>query len=278
VNISKTLDTLSRDDRDALECFFYHLSHSGCSYVLFGNKPMSISSFLEIEPNFSQSDPVNNLRDLSSRLCLQNLKIYRGWEVWKKCKHLFPSSNFVLLENRDAEGVTIVIINKHNFLKKVKENIDIFKEVLGAHVTPNIILDSCFKSNNIFKEALKNNEALLGILLGFGRYNAQLFARRTEIERESNPRKILLTKKTPSSAFSTIEEEYRYINETLTGFNQIGTPDLNPILMPMPGFAADHSHPETQQLKAEYRKQYKRIINKCKNGDFLETILKQFCD
>ena len=239
---------------------------------------MSISSFLEIEPKCHQSNPVNNLRDLSNRLCVQNLKINRGWEVWKKYKSFFPSSHFVILENRDTECVTIVTINKYNFLKKVEENIDIFKDVLGAHVTPSIILDNCLKSSNIFKEVLKNNEVLLGILLGFGRHNAQLFSRKMEIEREINNQKLSLTNKIPSCGFSTLEEEYRYINEKLTDFNEIGTPDLNPILMPIPGFAADHNHPETQQLKVEYTEQYKKIIKKCQSEKFLETILRQFCE
>lgn len=278
LNIPKILNTLPRDDRDALEWFFHDLSHSGCSYVLFGNKPMGISSFPEIAPNSSQNDPVNNLRFLSSRFCVQNLKIYRGLEVWNKYKQLFPSSKFILLENHDAEWVTMVMINKHNFLNKVKENIDIFKEVLGAHVTPSIILDSCVKSGDLIKDVLKDNDALLGILLGYGRHNAELFSRRTEIERESNPHIISLTKKLPSPGFSTVEEEYRYICEKLTSFNEIGTADLNPILLNMPGFLADHSDPETQQLKTEYKKQQKTIINKLKIERFLETTLTRFCE
>ncbi|MDP1608197.1 MAG: hypothetical protein Q8L98_02650 [Chlamydiales bacterium] len=275
--ISKTLKTLAQDERESLEWFFQDLNFSGAAYVLFGNKPMSICLF--IEHKLSQKDPLGTVIDLSSRLCLPNVRINKGLEVWKKYNHLFTSSKFLLLENRKQDLITIVTIHKQNFLKKVEENIDLFKAVLGAHMTPAMLLKQCLSSDNIIENVLKNNDALLGTLLGYGRHNAELFSRRGEIEEGKEFRKIPLTNKslTPSDGFSTVEEEYHSIKGVLRGVNQFYGCDWNPLCLPLPGFIVDPNHPETQQLKNEYKKQYKKIINFYRKKDFLEVTLKQFC-
>ena len=54
----------------------------------------------------------------------------RGWEVWKKNEHLFPSTNYILLENRGpshTNWVRIILINKQAFLKVIKDTLWILK-------------------------------------------------------------------------------------------------------------------------------------------------------
>lgn len=274
--IIKVLKTFPKDEREVLELFFFELNRSGSAYVLFGNKPMSICSFMELDD--SRRDPLTSILDLSWKLRLSNLRMNRGLEVWKKYKHLFTSSKFFLLENREQDWVTMVTIHKRNFLKKVEEHIDLFKAVLGTHMTPVILLKQCLNSDNIIGNVLKNNDALLGILLGFGRHNAQLFSRRTQIEEGKEFRRIPLTNKplTPSHGFSTLEEERQHINGVLRRFSECDTCDCNSLCFAWPGFMVDPNHPETQQLRKEYKKQCEKIIDKYKKGDFLEVTLKQF--
>jgi len=279
IDITKILNAMPEDDREALEWFFRCLFHDTFSYVLFGSKPMSISSFLKIEPSRPPIYRVADFMDLSIGLASPvRLKMHRGWEVWKKYEHFFPSSNFFLLENRDLECITIVMINKYFFLKKIEENIDDFKEVLGSQITPEKIFEDYLKANDVFKDVLNSHEGLLGTLLGYGRHNAQLFLRRNQIEKIIKSQEFSSTKQSffPSKGFDTLDEEYRNINEKLVSFDTSQIMDFNPLLIMLPGFAADQEASETQQLKIEYKKQYKNIMKRYKNGDFLEITLRKF--
>jgi hypothetical protein len=235
---------------------------------------MSISMFLKMEPYHPQTYQLHNFVDDSlGRVSPDNLTKSKGWETWKKYKHLFPSSNFVLLENCGREHVTIFMINKRAFLKAVEDNIGDFRDILGADETSQTILDRCLKSKCIFNDALKGHHGLAGILLGYGRHNSFLFSRREQISRGSELQMPL----SPSPGFSTIDEEHRYINERLTRFDELGILDFNSLLITLPMLAADHDHPETQQLKVKYTQQYKDIIARYKKGDFLEITLSQLC-
>lgn len=280
-NVSKILSTLPKDDKEELEWLFRYLNFDAAtSYVLFGNKPMGFALFYEIEPHFSKILDPYDFEDSFTRLSQLNVRINRGWNSWKKHRHLFPSTNFLLIENRNSKCIRIFMINKREFIKKVEENIDIFREFLGNHITPDAILNDCITSNNVIDSTLKNNDYLLGILLGFGRHNAELFFRRKQIKNEKHLKEISLTQETltPSRGFSTLEEEYNHINKILTSFAETNNFDFNPLFMFLPGFVADHGHAETQQLKSEYTRQYKKILKTYRNGDFLETTLKQYCN
>ncbi len=279
IDVPAILRSLSEEDRESLEWLFLGLHQATCSYVLFGDKPMSICSFLNSEPCYSYNDEVYDFIDFSiNKLQLPNLRMAKGWELWQKHKNSFPSSNFFLLKNDDPGEITLVMINKSAFLKTVQDNIDAFKVVLGNEVNPKILLDLCVNSKNIFRDVLKYHDDLLGILLGYGKHNALLFSRRHQIAGIRKPQMLSLNQKpqVPSKGFATLEEEYHEIDSKLSFFNDDDIKDLNFLLMGLPMFVADENHPETQSLKTKYKKQYKAIINQYKSGDFLEVTLKQF--
>ncbi len=277
VDVKKVLNTLPKEDRESLEWLFRHFWVS--SYVLFGNKPIAIHCMARVEPYDPQIFNVYTFMDSITRCHMGNLVDIKGWEAWKKYKYLFPSSNFIILENCEPDLTTIFFINKRAFLKTVEENIDYFREALGAKITPQSIFDNCLKSNDIRKGLLKNHDGLFGILLGFGRHNAHSVWRRVQIGGMNKSKEFSLMKKTliPSPGFSTIYEEYDTFNSRVTAFDDLEADDFNPLTLRLPCFAADHGHPETQQLKIDYTKQYKNIVQKYKNGDFLEVTLRQFC-
>jgi hypothetical protein len=272
VDVANVLSTLPKEDRESLEWLFRGFSES--SYVLFGNKPMAFNCVRT--PYHPKIDDVLDLMESLTHCFLGNLVEIKGLNAWKKYEHLFPSSDFIFLENCDSDLTTIYLINKRLFLQKVKENIDYFKDVLGANTTPQKVLDDCLKSDDLIKDGLKDHDGLLGILLGFGRHNAHLFWRRGQIGGMEGllPKKSLV----PSPGYSTVDEERHHIDSMLTSFDGREMKDFNPHLLGLPGFAADLKHPETRQLKIEYRKQYKKIVKEYKNGDYLEVTLKQFCN
>lgn len=273
--VSKALSKLSQEEREALEAFFFELHFSGASYVLFGSKPMSICLFTD--PNYSKRPPLTNVIELSTCFHLQNIKTNRGLEVWEKYKHLFPSSKFAIIETRDENYITISIIQKQNFLKIVEDNIDIFREYLGVDITANAVLEQCLTSFDV----IQNHHVLLGIVLGYGRHNAQLFSRKVQIEEEressiSSPLKIQIL---PTEGFSSLEEEYQHITDRLMPIQQEDLWEWTHPILPLPGFIADLRDPETQQLRQQYREQHKQIIDIYKRGDFLEITLKALmCD
>lgn len=292
IDVANRIHQLPQEDRESLEWLFRHFWES--SYVLFGNKPMAICYVQRVEPYHPKVSGVYSFMDSICRLHLENLVEIKGWETWKKYKHLFPSSNFVFLENCCENNIAIVIVNKPSFMKSVEENLAYFKEVLGTHVTPQNIFDDCVRSTDLFKDVLHNHDGLLGILLGYGSHNAQLFHRKSEIEDAMYTQESLVPDHknlgakslenfcgkvlTPSHGFTTIDEEYNFINSRLRSFHNSKLNDFNPFLLRMPGFAADDSSPETLKLKREYKNQYKKIISKYIKKDYLETTLNQFCN
>jgi hypothetical protein len=265
VDVAKVLNSLPKEDRENLEWFFRGFWES--SYVLFGNKPMALGDIRD--PHHIQ---VNNVHDFMESIshCLQSPQAEaKGLEVWRKYKHLFPSSNFIFLENHGADWTgdrsVFYLINKPVFLRTLRENIDYFQEVLGAKVTPEQILEDCLNSNDLLKDVLKDHKGLLGILLGFGRRNADLFWRRYQATM-------------PSPGFSTLEEEHVEIDIKLTSlFSEPYAHDFNLFDLFFHGFRADQEDPETKRLEKEYRETYKKILSQYENGNILEIMLRQFC-
>ncbi len=275
--VAKALRTIPKEDRESLEWFFRHFDV--CTYVLFGDKPMAFCGVQRVEPYKPDISQVYSFMDSICRLHLENLVQMKGWEAWKKYNHLFPSSQFAFIENETPDGATIVLINKQDFLKQIDENIDYFREVLGKNVTPQQILADCLHSNNLLKDVLQNHEGLVGILLGFGRNNAHLFFRRSQLHNDEVSQKFSITNRTlsPSNGFTTLDDEMNDINARFASFEVSEVDDFNPILLSLPRFVADNHSPETKRLKAAYSKQYTKIIQAYKKGDFLEVTLKQYC-
>jgi hypothetical protein len=278
VDVAKVLRTLPKEDRESLDWWFRHFWES--SYVIFGNKPMSFRCVNTVEPYNPQILQVYGFMDSICRLYLENFAQIKGVEAWEKHKHLFPSSRFIILENYSPDCITIFVINKQAFLSQVEENISYFREVLGNSTTPQQVLNDCLKSNDLYKDVLKNHHGLIGILLGFGRHNATLFSRRCQITDANEPQEFSLTKKPliPSHGFSSLDEELSDIHSRFKSFDDIEANDFNPLLLSLPGFVADHTSPETKKLQTEYMQQYKKIVKIHKNRNFLEATLNQFCN
>ncbi|MBM3191999.1 MAG: hypothetical protein FJZ63_05045 [Chlamydiae bacterium] len=210
-----------------------------------------------------------------------NLRIYRGWEFWQKHQHLFPSQNYAFVKVKnfvDNDYAAILFVNKKAFLKIVSKYITDFKNILGADVTPQLLLEKVLHGDDVFGDVLKHHQGLIGTLLGFGRDNAWLFHEREEISYyKGNPSPLLgessyVFKKLPSQ---TSQEVLSAFNRRLQSFDDRSSLHFHPLLMRLPSFAADPATIETKQLKINYQQQYHQIVQRYKEGDFLEITLKQ---
>ncbi len=163
-------------------------------------------------------------------------------------------NNFIFFEE-DAVDLPnikfIFLINKMEFIKKIKEYQQLFNDILKCSVTPEKMLTDIESGRLKFQDAIKNSELLLGILLGFGEHNARLYERRQKLERPKKTEQLLLKSIIPQPNFSTVEEEIDYLNSLLLPF---GDYNYSPIYAPIVHFVADHSHPETILLDVKYKK------------------------
>lgn len=287
VNVKKALSKIPKEDRDNLEFFFRYYLSQLFGYVIFGDKPMVFATHSEFKipaTDYYNCYPATEiLEGMSHSLHPIVLKIKKGWETWQKYQHLFPSSNIIFktecFPHHAENWVEIICINKKTFIKTVTENIDEFKKVLGQDITPESLLQSCLIAKNFSKDVLKKNHGLLGILLGFGKHNALLFERRSIIDSMFFRKKIGVDylPVAPSEGFNSIEEEQEYLTDKLKIFDERCIVDANDLFLTLPQFVADHSHPETHALKKKYQKQYLRIRQEYKKGDFLTVTLERLC-
>lgn len=276
------LQAIPSKDRLEIERFFsYLLCENEFGYTLFGNKPISIAA-VSAKPNLSETD---------------RFMIEKGWNLWLKYRHLFPSNRFIL--KRDILGenqcVTISIINKSLVYKAIKNNLEIFQKYLGTSDVTAIFERICEGDRCIFDLATPHPQAVIGILLGYGVSNALNFQRESELfeglHRQSPPLasdkidhdapnfqtflkaygkpKYRLRSKVPSIV--SFHREMKEIFETRKSFGMSEYLDK----FETPGFACWDSS-ETENLKDEYKHTRAVIRDAYKNGSFLETTLKQW--
>ena len=156
----------------------------------------------------------------------------------------------------------IIVINKPAFVQIVNKNLDLFHKRLGNKTNGEQLLNEIEEGRLVLSDVLQEDELLWGILLGFGRHNATLYARREEIVNNS----LLL-----SEGFQTMDEELEYVQDHLTGFSHEYLIDL----VPLPLFMSDSSHAETKELKRKYQKVQERICDIYRTPDFLDHVLKR---
>ena len=239
-------------------------------YTLFGNKPISIMGYFT-------DIPWGNILWGASKAQLSNC-----WKAWKKYKHLFPIKNYILMdEAQSSMGMrTITLINKKSFLKIIQEHLGFFKEKLGKDFTPEKFLDELsMEGANLF-DLLHRDETLYGILLGFGKNNAQLFVRNFELMKslmsyEYFGDKISLNYPKPSIGFQSLQEESEFLTKKLLSYPQ--PEDLNSkvyFIRPV-FFGGDKDDPETILLHKKYERMRRKLIKIYSNGNLLEVTLRQ---
>ena len=282
-SVHDALQTIPEQDLVVLDRFFRCLLYENeFGYTLFGQKPISMTIAL-FEPSLKEP--------------LERLTFEKGWEMWVRYRHLFPSDRFVLKKDvfGDNRNVTISLINKPMVYKEIVENLAVFRKFLGEQSTETIFQKICSGDKSIFDLTSPHPQALVGILLGYGKLNALNFQRDSEIFEGLNrqlpplaPDKISLspvgmgylkgcaqpryTLKTKAPSFPTILKGMKEIFEVRQGF-LIGDYVLE--RFDSPKFAC-WDNEETVLLRESYKKTRVVLREIYKKGSFLENTLNQW--
>lgn len=265
------IQQIPMEDRWVLEDFFRNLIlDEGGAYTLFGDKPMTYDAWFEI----SRDDIPSIL--ISGRIFMANERLAIGWKTWEKYRHLFPSRNYLLMaRHRNEHWIELLLINRLQFAKKVKENLCEFGSAYENGFFSKSVLKQYEDGSDSLFRLLKEHHGLFGILLGYGKRNAYLYHERDRIlldffhfTLKTNPR--------PSPEFKTVEEEMEYFQRTLTQVFGKSAPKAVKYLS-LPCFIVDPGSGETQELRRKYLYQRRGIQKIYCRGDFLVTTLRRFC-
>ncbi len=255
------IQTIPSEDLEVLDDFFRDLLFfHPFGYTLFGDKPISFECY-----------DFENLKkpDVFATSC-------RGYKTWEKYAHLFPNDHYIFLFYEDTidEIYELTVINKKAFLEIVNKHMEKFAKVFGPEITPENLLKLIIQKGSIWNTPLKEWDDLVGIMLGFGKNNAEIVQKGAEIE---NRKPSLKKRRTdPSPGYNSTVEELKAIHSRLKSFSNEGRITLN--YMRLPSFAAEPGHPETIQLKKKYTDQRKRITKHFYRKNVLELTFEQLCN
>lgn len=239
--IRLNLQKLTLLEKEYLTNFFkmtFFVSSFG--YTIFGDKPMSIETVDMVDTKKSvEGFDYMDLEHIFDRYCLKE-----GWEVWQKYLTFFPLNGYSTISypipHAPSNQIEIAIINNHNFIRIVEENLFDFQMVIGNALTSEEVFHGYINiTNNVF-QPIRNHEGLFGILLGYGRENSM---------------------------------EYMKLSggQTLEAYSDIEPIDTQHILPPL--FKVIPNSKETYNLRKKYEDQRIKIDEIYQNKNFLEKVL-----
>lgn len=239
-------------DRDRLAALMQKLfAQNHFAYTILGSKPVSWE-------NYHNPLPLSNWEDFYYSFSERNRILRSGWKIWKKYQHLFPLAHLWAENSKCYPGsVSIFIVNENCFNDVVNKNKNDFQEVLCRKIVDGSQLIKEAKDRSFINEVLEGHQALIGIVLGYGRDNSWKFLEgcktRTPIgwvwEGESD------------SAF----EQFMELD--------VASADYYLFNYSCPSFAGDPNSAESRELKAEYLLTRQKVLEYYKGKDFLEATL-----
>lgn len=243
--------TISVKDKNRLYNFMRILfAEDSFAYVILGSKPMSWSEYLNPSPIRSWNLWYNSFSKYNRDMRL-------GWKTWLKYRYLFPSAPIWSEVNSDSPNyVSILIVNNKRFKEVVAEYRKDFEMVLHRKMIDGATLLQEAKYKPLISTILKNHQALIGILLGYGRENSWQFFK--SCENRQKPGWVWNDGSYPKSVDMPANAKPV---ETLLS------------LYSCPSFAGDPFSKESLELKREYLFTREKILNYYKGRDFLEATL-----
>ncbi len=272
------IQSLSKEQRIILESFFQTLFKEFSGYVLCGKKPMCIEGY-----------PLTNESGALSGVDEKTFILLKGAEFWQSLQ-VYPDNKEYFIVSFDAKEFGyhhLVCINRRAFLKVVNENLSLFRYVLGPTLTADSLLNELINAKDEFYKVLKNDNVLLGILLGYGTQNSLLVAREehisdafasdrneefpflskvTRMKRSTLPK---AQKKRPSIGFFSLADECEMINKLTVVSRKLKPFDSYKI----PHFGCEPNSEESKVLLTNYENDRKEIIKTVEAKDFIEKIL-----
>lgn len=234
--IKKQIDQLTKSDRKILqETFSQLVLWSSFGHTLFGDKPISF----ELRPS------------------LENF-----WIVWKKNEQLFPVKNYIFTHFKYHDYFGVLIGNKRVLKTVIEENEGSFQRVFDSAITSSLIIEALENGSGKIFDTLFSHDALLGILLGYGKENAWNFYERQ-----------IRTKEGKLDQLPFLNSKLQAFHKPLL-FWEVYVKKSKSLL---PQFAADLSSQETKDLKKKYQIQNNHIEKRYRGEDSLRVTLQQLC-
>lgn len=243
--------SLSLKDRKRLFYFMRELfAKDHFAYTILGSKPLSWATY-------------HNPFPLNSWFWDSFLKTDRtmrsGWKTWEKYRHLFPLANLWTEAPKCHPGsISILIVNEEQFNNIVNKNKQDFQDVLHREIVDGFQLLREVKTRSLMNEVLEGHQALMGIVLGYGRDNSWEFLRRSEKREYLN------------WVWDDLDEQI--LGEIYTREGGITIEECL-ALDSCPSFAGYPHSEESLALKRDYLQTKQKIINYYKDKDFLEATL-----
>lgn len=245
------------------DLFEFLMQYHDFSYVIFGTKPMALADICLLMPEIPSSRQFN--------YHMKNIKMKEMLKTWYKYKNEFEFKNFILLDKEEDlfTCLVFVIIHKPNMLALLHSHEKIFKEILGDSFNPETFLEKIEKKEISLAKAINDHQGLLGIMLGYGVRNSQLFQERNEIGKEIKKIKFLLKKE------SDLHNKIQEISSHMEIFSPLEY--SFPLMWPV-SFCADFSDPETKDLKKKYSCERLQIGEIKKKLNFIDLALKRLIE
>lgn len=210
----------------------------------------------------------------------------RGFEVWQKYQHLFPSKShsIIKIESCFLKNMSAVfLIHKKRLLNVLNEHFIDFQKKFPQFESPNSLLQNMMTDPTILQKICSKYDLLLGIILGFGKENAALFERKMKIEQFLFPQKFhslklkLLFRPLPHPGFSTLEEELKAIEMKSSGvIENVNQPGISWSLHHPLGFLVDTDKTNLRKLRTRLRRILVKANAAYNNGNFLFVTLANF--
>jgi hypothetical protein len=279
IDVKEFLSSLPWDERFLLEFFFRCLiQEDAIGYTLLGGKPMSIYSYLKPKPMMSSyhSKPL----DWLDRLDLffegfdhEDALFHKGLETWKKYEHFFCGKNifFNLFEHdHELHIMQVSVLNKRLMFPLFDRYFHKFIKLDGT-INDKEFLFNLLLHDQKFKEKFYAREDLLGICLGYGEKNAELFRKMATLLTSMGRLGFTLEKPSPDR-LKSLEGELA----ALEGIFKVGMRDhvSRKFLFNIGlGFRVHVSDPETSFLREKYTKLYQKLAQTYQSAAFLEKTL-----
>jgi hypothetical protein len=251
----KTSLFMSRREAVCLERFFRELIICNpFAYTMAESKPLSFASYKK---------PFTSL----SSLFPSNMRIIKGWRVWKKFEPHFVHSKMLFWEEENFTWIiknhVLIVLADRNRCNEIAHTAD-FEKILK---TNDLFHD--IEKVPLFENTLQKNDILIGALLGFGINNARLFSEQAKNLSQLDKKQQLECPKLPGIWGNELMERAarkKYF-KSLT-FQKFNMDD-----MVLPGFVGDPDSQESKTLMSEYVTTRRKILEFYEGKHFLEASL-----
>jgi len=248
----QTLSLSVRDQKRLFDLTYMLFAEDNFAYTLLGSKPVSWACYKNPLPFVDCSTCYTSLKGYNHRM-------RAGWKAWIKYQDLFPSTNLWSKASLKYPGsVSIFILNEQSFINIINENKEDFQDVLKREIIDPVQLLKEARETSLIDTVLQEHQALIGIVLGYGRNNSWEFHKRSQ------------KMKRFYDVWNETEDQQHESIQTRRGATDIEDCLL---LESCPSFAGYPNSDESIALKKEYLLTQREIVDYYKNKDFLEATL-----